>query len=120
MKSDFSPVTTPEQLDVILTGSGVLFLHDPFCPISFMANRQVSNLGGTVHRLDVSSEHELKRAVEARTGVRHESPQLFVFEQGNLIWSASHMAIRTDAIRTARDQAIAVEDNAQTPTIAGD
>ncbi len=101
MKSEFTPVTTLEQLDAILSGSGVLFLHDPFCPISFMANRQVSKLGGTVHRLDVSSEHDLIREVEVRTGVRHESPQIFVFANGNTVWSASHMAIKTAAIESA-------------------
>ena len=101
MKSEFTPVTTLEQLDAILTGSGVLFLHDPFCPISFMANRQVSKLGGTVHRLDVSSEHDLKRAIEIRTGIRHESPQIFVFDNGITVWSASHMEIKTTAIESA-------------------
>ena len=101
MKSEFEPVTSQNQLDEILTGSGVLFLHDPYCPISGIANRQVSNLGGTVSRLDVSSEHDLKHEVEARTGVRHESPQIFVFDNGKTVWSASHLSIRTESIEAA-------------------
>lgn|GEM_PF-257545 len=77
----------------------LLFLHDPWCPISGAAAREVSELDGVVHLIDVSKRHDLSRAVESRTGVRHESPQFFVISGGRQIWNASHYDIQADDIR---------------------
>jgi bacillithiol system protein YtxJ len=40
--------------------------------------------------IDVRRAHALSRAVEERTGVRHESPQVIVPRRGRAGWSASH------------------------------
>ncbi len=52
-----------------------LFLHDPGCPISRAAYRQMARLGDEIPLIDVRRAHGLSRAVEERSGVRHESPQ---------------------------------------------
>jgi bacillithiol system protein YtxJ len=83
--------------------SVVLYLHDPYCPISARAHGRMTDAGGDVHLIDVSRQHALNRAVEQRTGVRHESPQAFVLRDGKPVWYASHNRISTDSLSYARD-----------------
>ena len=81
----------------------VLYLHDPYCPISARAHGRVTDAGGEIHLIDVSRQHALNRAVERRTGVRHESPQAFVLRDGAPVWHASHGRISTESLAYARD-----------------
>ena len=79
----------------------LLFLHDPWCPISAGAYDEMSRLGRRVALVDVSTGHDLSRAIAGRTGVRHESPQLFVLQDGEPRWHASHGRIRAAAVAAA-------------------
>jgi len=82
-------------------GPGVLFLHDPGCPISAGAHREMARLGGEIPLVNVQRSHDVSRAVEATTGIRHESPQVFVLRDGRVMWSGSHSAITASAVREA-------------------
>ena len=99
----FVPVPDLAALDDLIPRSGlvVLFLHAPRCGISRRAYHQVARLGGEVALVDVARAHEVKWAIEERTGVRHESPQVIVLHGGRVIWSASHFAITATAVRRA-------------------
>ncbi len=79
----------------------VLFLHDPGCPISARAYRQTAQLDGTVPLIDVRHGQQLSQSIEARTGIRHESPQVIVLRQGQARWSASHYRVTTQAVTAA-------------------
>jgi bacillithiol system protein YtxJ len=81
----------------------VLFLHDPYCPISARARSRVTDAGGEIHLVDVSRQHDLNREIATRTGVRHESPQLFVLRDGKPVWHAAHGQISTESLAYARD-----------------
>jgi len=106
-KAELEPVPDLDALDLLFEHSNegpvVLFLDDPFCPISARAHGRVTDAGGAIHVIDVSRQHELNREVEARTGVRHESPQAFVLRDGRPIWHASHGGISTEGLAYARD-----------------
>ena len=103
LRSTFEPVTDTVALKQVWEQSAdqmvVLFQHDPYCPISARAYREMTNLGASIRLVDVSADHEVSEAVEAETGVRHESPQVLVLWQGRAVWNASHYAITTDAVR---------------------
>jgi bacillithiol system protein YtxJ len=79
----------------------VLFLHAPRCGISVRAYAEVERLGGEVALVVVAGDVDVKRAIAARTGVRHESPQVIVLRGGRPVWSASHFAITATAVRRA-------------------
>ncbi len=49
--------------------------------------------------VDVRAERPQSQRIAARTGVRHESPQLIILRRGSVLWSASHDDITADAIR---------------------
>lgn len=86
-------------------GPTLLYLHDPWCPISARVYRQLEKLDHVVYIVDVDANPDLAPAVEAMTGIRHESPQAIVLRDGAPVWSASHFAITADAVRRALAQA---------------
>ncbi len=79
----------------------VLFQHDPFCPTSARAHREMVQLSGTVHLVNVARQHDLAHSIATRTGIRHESPQVLVLHGSGAVWAASHSGITADAVRTA-------------------
>jgi len=105
----FIPVADTAALAPLFVASHavptILFLHDPGCPISRAAYRQMMRLDRDIPLVDVRRAHGLSRDVEERTGVRHESPQVIVLRQGRAAWSASHYAITTRAVTDALRQA---------------
>ena len=105
----FTPVRDVAALDPLFARSQdrpvTLFLHDKGCPISAAAYRQMTRLGGEIPLIDVRRAKDVSRAVEARTGVRHESPQVIVLHHGRAIWSASHYAVTAQAVASALQEA---------------
>ena len=51
--------------------------------------------------MDVRRHHALGQAVAARTGVRHESPQVLLLAGGGAVWSASHRGVTAAAVAAA-------------------
>ncbi len=58
-------------------------------------------IDGEVVLIDVRRFHALGRAVAARSGVRHHSPQVLVLRDGVAIWDADHRAITAEAVAEA-------------------
>lgn len=94
--SDLNALFTSSREHAIL-----LFLYDPWCPVSAMATRQVAQVGADIGRIDVSRQHDLSREIERRSGVRHESPQLILIDDGVAVWDASHSGIDRNSIERA-------------------
>ena len=96
------PVTSSRELDAVVEASAaapvLLFLHDPYCPISGRAYEQVERIEATVHMIDVDAHSALGREVASRTGIRHQSPQAIVFINGRAAWHASHGGITAVAL----------------------
>jgi bacillithiol system protein YtxJ len=67
----------------------------------------VARYDGNVDLVDVASRHDIVRAIEARTGVRHESPQVLLLRHRQTVWSASHFAITAAAMTKAASRAAA-------------
>jgi bacillithiol system protein YtxJ len=109
MDAPFTPVTSAAELDGLLAGSGqdpvVLFKHDTTCPISAAAYRELSALPSDVALVDVDKAADLSEEIAARTGIKHESPQVIVMAGGRPVWSASHYDITEDAVEAALQQA---------------
>ena len=78
-----------------------IYLHDPHCPISRAALKQVERTALEFELVDVSLQQPISRALEARTGVRHESPQVLLLRGGRASWSASHYGITESTIANA-------------------
>jgi bacillithiol system protein YtxJ len=79
----------------------VVFQHDPYCPISRKAYREIAGAPVRALLVDVTHDEELSRTIEQQTGVRHESPQVLVFRSGEVVWNASHFKITRKAVTRA-------------------
>ena len=108
MQDQFTPIADTDTLEQLVARSTdapvILFKHDTACPISARAYRELSQLGQEVCLLEANRAQELSNAVTARTGVRHETPQVIVLRNGQAVWSASHYDVTRDAVIAAARQ----------------
>ena len=105
METNFNPVTDDAALEELFARSQtepvLLFKHSNACPISARAYRQMEEVRTPVSIVVVQKSRDLSRAVEERTGVRHETPQALVIRNGRAVWNASHFDITADVVEQA-------------------
>jgi bacillithiol system protein YtxJ len=87
--------------DARLSGSpvAVLYKHSPTCGLSSMALDEVEAFSAQhpdvpIYMVDVLSQRPLSNEIEAILGIRHESPQAFVFHRGAVVWHGSHRRVQ--------------------------
>ena len=110
MDSNFKRVTGTEEFSELVERSQeqpvVIFKHSNSCGVSAAAYDEMEQFAGEVILVEVQRARELSREIERRTGVRHETPQVLVLENGNVVWNASHWRVKaqavTEAVNTAR------------------
>lgn len=96
-----------EQLDAFLQqpGKRILFKHSTVCPISTAAYDEfqayIQETGVPAAVILVREDRPVSNEVEQRFGIKHESPQIFVLEDGQVKWHTSHWKITKQAIAEA-------------------
>lgn len=96
-----------EELNDFVAGAGkrLLFKHSTICPIStsayeeFQSYLQGNDVPAAV--ILVREDRPVSNEVAERFGIKHESPQIFLFENGEVKWHTSHWKITKDAIEGA-------------------
>ena len=101
-------LTSVEQLDVILesskTKSVAIFKHSTRCGTSSMVMRQFERSYDLpegqmdLYYLDLLSFRNVSNEVAARFQVWHQSPQLLVIRNGNVVYNASHHSIHASKL----------------------
>ncbi len=96
-------LTKVSQLDGIVAQSGqkpqLIFKHSTRCGISRMVKNQfendypLSSLEVDLYYLDLLNYREISNVIASRFKVYHESPQLLVIKDGNVLKHASHGSI---------------------------
>lgn len=88
-------------------GPTVLYKHSPTCSLCVWSIREVERFaaeqGVDVHLIDVFAHRPLAQAIETHFGVRHESPQVLIVEDGTVRWHASHRALTAERLQKALD-----------------
>ncbi len=94
-----------EQIEAIITASAIkpqiIFKHSTRCHISkmvirqFIDNYQLDDEAIDLYYLDLLNHRDVSNEISARLQVWHESPQLLIVSQGEVIAHASHSAINT-------------------------
>lgn len=82
----------------------LVFKHSTRCSISRMALRQFEtdwNLEGkiTPYFLDLLEYRPISNAIAERLGVVHQSPQVIVIKDGQVVYDASHEGINVEALQ---------------------
>jgi bacillithiol system protein YtxJ len=81
----------------------VVLKHSTMCPVSTGAHREVDSFvvahpEVAVHKVHVIEDRALSNYIEECTGVRHESPQVIVLRDGDVVWHVSHFAVTAEAL----------------------
>jgi bacillithiol system protein YtxJ len=107
---------TLDDLDSAVAGSSarplVVFKHSLTCGTSARALAQVESvasdpsLDADIVVVHVQNARDVSNAIAARFGVRHESPQVIVINDGRAVWHASHWRVTAAAILDAVRNAV--------------
>jgi len=101
-------LTTSESVQQVIEKSvsktQVIFKHSPSCAVSFFAKRSLdsadilNNSDFDLSTIDVINERALSREIAELTGVRHESPQLLIIKNKEVIWHDSHNGVNAENV----------------------
>lgn len=109
-KFNWVQLTSEDQLRNLLVDSNetpvAIFKHSTRCSISAMALSRFENnwnqdLPVTCVYLDLLVYRPLSNLLVELTGVPHESPQLIVLKNNQVIYHASHNGIDVEAVQTS-------------------
>jgi len=86
-------------------GRTVIYKHSPTCSLcdwsEHVLERFSTEEGIELQLVDVFADRAFSQEIEARFGVRHQSPQVLIIEDGNVLWHASHRGVAPDRVRAA-------------------
>lgn len=101
----YKEITSMEELQQFLDQDGkkLLFKHSTTCPVSAKAHQEfVSYLeeaeATPAALVKVIETRPVSNAIADQFEIKHESPQIFLFNGKAVLWHASHHRIRKDAI----------------------
>ncbi len=81
-----------------------IFKHSTRCPISSAAKNRVEatweqeNPTTAIYYLDLLAHRDISNLIAERLGVIHQSPQLIVVKNGEVVYQASHVAINPSKV----------------------
>lgn len=94
-----------DSLDRFLAQSNgapaIIFKHSNSCGISAGAYEEMAGLAGSVGLVTVQTARDVSNEIEARTGVEHHTPQVFIIRDGKVLWTASHGRISAASVEAA-------------------
>jgi bacillithiol system protein YtxJ len=86
----------------------VIFKHSTRCSISSMAKSRLerawdfeANEAPAMYFLDLIAYRDISNQIADDLGVRHESPQLLLIEDGQVTYHTSHSAISVEGLHQA-------------------
>jgi len=92
-----------ESLDRFLAQSNgspaLVFKHSNSCGVSARAHAEMAKLELPVGLVVVQQARTVSNEIEVQTGISHETPQVFIMHNRQVLWSASHGQIKADAIK---------------------
>ena len=101
----FSELRDMESLDRFLAQTNgspaLIFKHSNLCGISARAHAELSRIDLPIGLIIVQQARALSTEIETRTGVAHETPQIFIIRDRQVLWTASHGQIKAEAIEAA-------------------
>ncbi|MCC2547414.1 bacillithiol system redox-active protein YtxJ [Hymenobacter sp. BT175] len=111
MSTPWQPLTQVEQLDALVQESHehpvLIFKHSTSCSISAAAKSKLERqwpeadlpAEAKLYYLDLLRYRPISGEIAERFGVRHESPQLLLIQDGECRYDASHMGIRLSEVK---------------------
>jgi len=86
----------------------LIYKHSSACPVSGKAHGEVEDLveqeDVPVYKVVVQTHRGVSDAIEADLDLRHETPQIILLRDGEVVYDASHFDVTAEAIRTELKQ----------------
>lgn len=105
MDAPFREIADLASLDEFLASANgtaaILFKHSNTCGVSSRAFREMANLNQPVGIVTVQEARPVSDEIERRWQVTHETPQVLVVRDGELVWNASHFSVRAADVEAA-------------------
>jgi bacillithiol system protein YtxJ len=105
MTNGFVELPDTDSLDRFLAESNgspaIIFKHSNSCGVSTRAHVQMSMIERPVGLVIVQKARALSDEIAARTGVEHETPQVFILRDREVLWTASHGQIKAAVVEAA-------------------
>lgn len=82
----------------------LIYKHSTRCATSYFALQNLQNFPEEIfefsdlYLVDVIGQRRLSAEIADRYDIRHESPQVIILQNGEVIWHGSHSEIRSDVI----------------------
>lgn len=99
MLHKLTSVTAVEDL-LKKSGRVVIYKHSTACSLSMLAKDNILQFLDShdvdIHMVHVIEDRPVSNFIESATGIRHESPQLLILDDGNVTAHESHMRISDD------------------------
>ncbi len=112
-----TPLTTIDELDAALAASStrpiVIFKHSATCGTSALAAEEIDDLlahgalPADIYLVRIQGARAVSNEIERRLRVRHESPQVLLIRDGQVMWSATHYRVTAAAILAALESTAA-------------
>lgn len=104
---NWNNIQSTNQIDEVVTASNeryqVIFKHSTTCPISSMAKMRLESKWDLdqvdAHFLDLLSYRSISNYIADTLEVHHESPQLILLKNSEVIYDSSHLDISVDEIK---------------------
>lgn len=106
-------LTTSKDLEQVIAQSFdrpvFIYKHSTMCSVSSGAYRVVHGFADTADlpgdpffsQILVIENRDISDAAETRLGVRHESPQILLLQDGKVTWHTSHFDISDESLNGA-------------------
>ncbi len=107
MRNEVNTLHSIEQLDQFIgePGKRLLLKHSTVCPISTAAYEEfqayLKNHEVPAAVILVREDRPVSNEVAERYEIKHESPQVFLLEDGQVKWHTSHWKITQQSIEEA-------------------
>ncbi len=109
--SIWNSLSGTDEVDELLMLSNehaqVVFKHSNSCGTSFFAKRNLDAIPPektedvTFYLIDVIRNRRVSLYLSDKLGIRHESPQLFVIRNGEVVWHGSHEMVNSQNLLQA-------------------
>ena len=117
MTAPLTHLATVAELDAALAGSAsrpiLIFKHSATCGSSALALEEIDEIVDLIDAealpvdlfvVGVQAARTVSNEIETRLRVRHESPQVLLVSNGQVIWRASHFRVTATAMTAALRQ----------------
>lgn len=85
----------------------LIYKHSETCGVCLVSKEQMENVANEIgattdlYVVNVITQRAVSSAIAQELEIRHESPQVILLKDGNVLWSGSHWDVTAGNIRSA-------------------